>query len=63
VFISNITVFWEVTPGCPISEEFSASMPFIPAEKGGRFFQNIGIHPSLLEAIFQQNTTLNTVEL
>jgi hypothetical protein len=38
-------------------------MPFIPAEKGSRFFQNTGTHPSLLEVIFQQTTTLNTVEL
>jgi len=52
-----------VTPCCLISEELSASMPFILAEKGSRFFQNIGSHPSLLEAIFQQTTTLNTVQL
>jgi len=46
-----------------ISEELSASMPFIPAQKGSRFFQNIGTNSSVLEAIFQQTTTSNTVEL
>jgi len=63
VFISNTTVFWEVAPCCLISEELSPSMPFIPAEKGSRFFQNIVTHSSVLEAIFQQTTTSKTVEL
>jgi len=63
VFIRNTTVFWEVMPCCLIPEELSASMSFIPAEKGNRFFQNIGTLSSLLENIFQQTTTLNTVEL
>jgi hypothetical protein len=63
VFIRNTTVFWEMMPCCLIPEEISASMPFIPAEKGSRYFQNIGTHPSLLEAIFQQTTALNTVQL
>jgi hypothetical protein len=52
-----------VIPCCLISEELSASMPFIPAENSSRFFQNIGTYPSLLEAIFQKTTTLNTAQL